>query len=354
MTKRLERLNPSFYDISVYKNEIYGISILWIMLFHGIVILGLDYSKSFELLRPVQMLMKYGNMGVEIFLLCSGICLYFSFIKNNDIFLFLKKRLSRLFFPVLIIESGYWIYVCFIKTGGGVGQFLERITLMRFWLTKDSQIWFVSLILFCYFIYPYIHSMFFGEHKTNVVGWTRCILLITIVIFFTVLLMVNHKDIYDRIEIGLTRIPVFIIGCYWGKFVYEKKPIYNWAIVLIIALDLLTFFVLEQDVLHGIYRRYFYMIGGIGLIFTIPIVLKILNCKVINKFFSFLGKISLNLYLAHIIVIRLYQDTSLYDEKRVIHYLAILVISVVVAWVAEKIIACVKNINSMSREVSRV
>lgn len=62
MTKRLERLNPSFYDISVYKNEIYGISILWIMLFHGIVILGLDYSKSFELLRPVQMLMKYGNM----------------------------------------------------------------------------------------------------------------------------------------------------------------------------------------------------------------------------------------------------------------------------------------------------
>lgn len=46
MGKRLDRLQLSYYDISVYKNEIYGVSILWIMIFHGIDIVGLDYSKA--------------------------------------------------------------------------------------------------------------------------------------------------------------------------------------------------------------------------------------------------------------------------------------------------------------------
>lgn len=346
MNKRAEKPQISFYDISVYKNEIYGVSILWIMLFHGIDIVGLNYSKSFEFLSPVQSLLSYGNMGVEIFLLCSGICLYFSFLKNNDTFSFLKKRLIRLLLPVFVIESGYWIYLCFIEEdGGGLARFLEKITLMDFWLTGDQQIWFVPLILLCYFIYPYIYSAFFSESRKNAGGGARCLLLIGMVVSLTVILMLTHRDVYDRIEIAITRIPIFIIGCYLGKTVYEKKNISKQTAILIFVVDLLTFVILEQGVLHGIFKRYFYLVGGVSLTFTIAIVLKFLNLEFINKFLAFFGKISLNLYLSHIMVIRLYKLTPLYDHKRILHYIAILIISVAVAYIAEKIIVLIRNVN---------
>ena len=72
-----ERLSFNLNDISVYKNEIYGVAIIWIMLFHAMDILELSYSKSFPVLAIVDNIIGYGNMGVEVFLLCSGICLYF-------------------------------------------------------------------------------------------------------------------------------------------------------------------------------------------------------------------------------------------------------------------------------------
>lgn len=288
--------------------------------------------------------MKYGNMGVEIFLLCSGICLYFSFVKNSDIIAFLQKRLSRLFWPVVIIDGAYWVYLCIISAdGNGWPDFFERITLLKFWLSGDQQIWFVSLILVCYLLYPYIYSAFFSEAREKKAGWARCLLLILIAVSFTVLLMMSHPDVYDRVEIALTRLPVFILGCYLGRYVYEKRQLPRWSVAVIIAIDILSLAVLEQGVLHGIWKRYFYLFGGVALTFTIPAVLKFLNCKTINRICAFFGKISLNLYLSHIMVIRLYKMTEFYDGKRVIHYLVVLALSILVAWAAEQIIVGIKK-----------
>lgn len=150
------------YNISKYKNEIYGISILWIMLFHGIAIAGISYSNAFPILSPINNIIQYGNMGVEIFLVCSGICLYFSFVKNNNLLDFLKKRFARRALPVVLIETLYWAWLCFIDSGKlDVAAFLMRITMIRFWITGDAQIWFVSAIMLFYFLYPYIFAALF-------------------------------------------------------------------------------------------------------------------------------------------------------------------------------------------------
>ena len=60
--------NESFQDVDA---ELYGFSILWIMLFHGIILKNTALPSKFRFLTRF---LENGNCGVEIFLFLSGIC----------------------------------------------------------------------------------------------------------------------------------------------------------------------------------------------------------------------------------------------------------------------------------------
>lgn len=61
---------------------------------------------------------------------------------------------------------------------GDVAGFVSRITLLRFWLTGDQGVYFVSLIMVLYFIYPYIYSYLFGRERGN--PFVRLLILLAI------------------------------------------------------------------------------------------------------------------------------------------------------------------------------
>ena len=323
-------------NISRYKNEIYGISILWIMLFHAIAMVGLDYTfGGIVLLKPLDAIIGYGNLGVEIFLLCSGICLYFSYHSKPEMISFLKKRFIRLFLPVVIISGPYWIWSLLIKEQA-YATFISKLTMLDFWISGDQQIWFVSLILVCYILYPYIYTFLFKCGYKNI--WIRLFILLAVVMLPTLSMAGAYPEIYEKIEIALSRIPIFIIGCFVGKFVYEKKTMSRWTYAAAFVVDCFVFIVLYLDIFQSLFNRWFYMIGGISMTITIVGILNILKCDILQKFFAFFGKISLNLYVAHIIIIRLYKETMFFEEPRLIHYAVILIISILIAWLAEKVI----------------
>ncbi len=332
---KLTKIKPlQFADLSKYKGEIYGISILWIMLFHSVT-LKLDYTMGFSFLKPLDSLIGYGNMGVEIFLFCSGIFLYFSYYRNPNPLTFIKKRLSRLFWPVVIITGLFWVYkYLFVKHD--LSLFLGKFTMVDFWFSGDQQIWFVAFILVCYLIYPYIYSYLFESKFLN--SFLRLLILLAMTALLTLILKANYPDIYSNIEIGLTRFPVFFIGCYVGKLVYDKKTLPGYFYAICFALVVFALVVLKMNVLHGVWRRWFYMVGGIPITFVVVWVLNFLKCKPLNKFFAFFGTISLNLYVSHIMLIHAYRMTPLIDHKRLLHYIIILILSVAVAYVAELLI----------------
>ncbi|MBE6824034.1 MAG: acyltransferase [Ruminococcaceae bacterium] len=329
-TKRLE-----LSDISKYKGEIYGISILWIMLFHATAMLKLHYDFGLPILKPLDALIGYGNMGVETFLFCSGIFLYFSFYRNPDILSFIKKRLSRLFWPVVIITGLFWVYK-YLVIKHDTSLFLSKLTMMDFWVSGDQQIWFVACILVCYLIYPYIYSYLFNSKFLN--SFLRLVILLAMTALLTLVLRSTYPETYKNIEIALTRFPVFFIGCYFGKFVYEKKSLPKYFYAICFALVIFAFVILELKVFSGVWRRWFYMVGGIPLTFVIIWVLNFLKCKPLNKFFAFFGTISLNLYVSHIMVIKVYQMSPFVEHKRLLHYLVLMVIFVVIAYLAELLI----------------
>ena len=78
--------------ISYNRNTIYGLSILWIMFFHS----SLTFQREW-----INNIKKLGECGVDVFLFVSGISLYFSYTKNQNIKDFYRKRIQRIFLPTL-------------------------------------------------------------------------------------------------------------------------------------------------------------------------------------------------------------------------------------------------------------
>lgn len=71
--------------ISKFRNEIYGFSIIWIVLFHGAAINKVDYSFGCSVLYPLQAFLSIGNVGVDIFLFLSGVSLLFICEKQRHL-----------------------------------------------------------------------------------------------------------------------------------------------------------------------------------------------------------------------------------------------------------------------------
>lgn len=322
-------------DLSKYKAEIYGISILWIMLFHAHPMFGVHYDFGKAFLKPLDTLIGFGNMGVEIFLFCSGVFLYFSYYRNSDAYKFMCKRIARLFWPVAIISAPYWIYTCIVKNGS-ILQFVSKCTMLDFWISGDQQIWFVSAIFLFYLIYPYIYGFLFKAKLFN--EFTRLLVLLAVVAVVTLSVCYIYPEYFAKIEIALTRLPVFIIGCYFGKLVYEKKTVSKYFYLLCLVLAVTALGLLNLGVFTGVWKRWFYLVGGIPMTFLIIWVLNLLNLKWINKFFAFFGGISLNLYVSHVVVIRVYKLLPFGDTRSVPVYLILIAVSVLVGCLAELLI----------------
>lgn len=67
--------------ISRYRQEIFGITILWIMLLHGTIMDKVVFPEACE---PLYIILKHGNVGVDVFLFLSGLGLYYSCRRSDD------------------------------------------------------------------------------------------------------------------------------------------------------------------------------------------------------------------------------------------------------------------------------
>ena len=319
--------------LSLCRNELYGISILWIMLFHG-NLCEVSYFQNLPIIKYIGRFIQYGNMGCEVFIILSGICLYFSFHNKPDILSFFKKRILRVFPPILLICGPYWGWML-IHQEISLSNFVTRLFTIRFWAVGDQQIWFISFILLCYFLYPYIYyCIFSGSEKEK--SSTICLIIFAIILTFTI--RQEYPVIYENVEIAITRFLAFILGCFLGKYVYEKKDFSTLCWFAWIVCFIFCFSILELDILHNIYRRYFYLVGGISIIFLFAGLLNWLP-EFLKACFRFLGNHSLELYLIHIILIRLYKKNFPlhYAPGSASEYLLLLCIAICIAWGIQKL-----------------
>lgn len=328
-------MNLTWGLLSKYRNELYGFSIIWIVLFHGIILKKCALPKSFQI---IENFLQRGNLGVEIFLFLSGVCLYFSMKNDDNILNFYKKRLIRIFSSLLMICGTYWFYTCIIQQPDYI-KFLENITLLGFWKRYDQQIWFVALIIPLYFIYPYLYRYWLIFPKNKFL-----ILLVMVIGIYSLCFMYSQLDWknYKGIEIALTRIPVFLVGCYCGEYVYEDKKLDKTFLMSLFFSMLLGVVLLKNySLVKGL--RFAYFLIGLGLPLLVSIVLELLNSRTINKQLSMWGGLSLELYLVHIILRGIYAKSSFYGAGKVQNYGEYVLFCMVGAFVVSMLVHNIKR-----------
>lgn len=343
-TKTIENRKFRLEALSEYRSEIYGISIFWIILFH---LNESHYYTPWEdhrIFRYVLSVIKLGNMGVDIFLFLSGICLYFSFKKNPDVLSFIKKRLSRIMYPLFLTSGILWIWYL-ISGKITIWGFTNRIFLVRYWISDDSQVWFASLILIFYLLYPYIYYFLFEKESDKSVLY-RTVLLIACSVILTVGIYLEAPEYFENVSKALPRLAVFLTGCCAGKYVYEKKHISLVVpVISLVAFAASLLFAIKHGWQDTLVFRYVYWIGGVAVAFLLAMILCWMP-EWFNKVWRCLGAVSLELYFTHIVLRRVLRETILsayVQEHYVFKILFVLIGSFIWAEIASKLVSYIKG-----------
>lgn len=323
----------SFYSLSEYRSELYGFSILWIMIFHA-YLTEVSYFRGRKYLEDLNDYIHLGACGVEIFLILSAMGLYFSFQKNKDLYQYLKRRVVRIFLPVFFMILPFQIYWCAIGKANAETVLPAALGLL-FWFTGNQQIWFISLMVVLYLLYPYIYAFVFSKPEKKLSAPFRTLILIALTVGLLYTFDKTAHDTFMTYEIALTRIPSFLIGVIVGKYVYEKKkfPVWCWLIVV----PLLVFgnyMALNHKYSARLYSRLARLEISVPLMFIMAAVF-MFTPKFIRAFLSFFGNISLELYISHLIVYRLYKFTDFfikYEPGSTKKWLLVLLVSIVPAY----------------------
>lgn len=262
-----------------------ALAMLWIAVFH---------ATMWFPLKAINFIVKTaGYGGLDIFLFLSGFGLYYSYKKNSDYISFITKRVIRIlpsFIPAIVIACVYYGY--------SIADTILEIFMLRFWIFGDLLLWFVPAIMVLYLLFPGYLKLF--AKKPAAV--TMIFVILSVLFSF---LFWEHSLI-----IFFTRIPIFLIGIYFGYLGFSDEEINIWGISIMIGLCLLGFCMLffffhtyGSDMWsHGLYWYPFILIVP-GIIVLSCLILK--HIPVLNKPLYYLGTVSFEFYLFHELFIKL-------------------------------------------------
>ena len=330
--------------LSKYRTELFGVAAIMIMIFHC--------QQLMVLPGWFATINAHLNSGVEIFLLLSGMGLYYSFSKNNNYKLFIRNRAERTLLPYMLLGFFFWIWKNlivevnipdFLYNISGLSLIFRKVDDLL--VVKKAVFWYVAFVLGLYVIYPVIHNAFnnVSRKKRN----TNFALFVILSFVLTIFIRIYAPATYTGAETWLTRIPIFLTGCYLGEAIKEKRKFrfYDY-ILMFVCLPLRVGIALIRPVFDDlILNRYLGIFIAFFVCFAVAFVLELLRCNLINKILSFFGKISLELYLTHcmlyLVVLQYFPDIRTTDaipfRTKALIYALILVVSVIISFLFSKV-----------------
>lgn len=192
---------------SLSRTRIMGYAMILVVIFHS----ASDITW-FTALKSIC------DIGVDMFLLVSGIGIWFSLHKHSGIKEYLKGRITRIVPAFLIINTIWFIGFDLVLYYNGVITFLKDVTTLSFWLNGNLTTWYLSTLLVMQFLAPLI-----VKRENNRIP-------ILTIVFSVMLLMIIRfsplNEIFGHLLIWIGRIPVFVIGLIFGKAVHDNKIVH--------------------------------------------------------------------------------------------------------------------------------
>lgn len=311
--------------LSKYRNSIYGVSIILVILFHFFDRVRHLNGAFSEIARLYWILI--GSVGVDIFLIMSGMSLFYSMKKHSNVLEFYKKRCKRIIIPYLIIGFIYWYIKDIAVRQLGIKALLKDLFFVTFFTDGDRSLWFIIAIIIIYLIYPLLFKIYDKIDKGNDI---LTMLLIGSIVGLNYLAYLNNKELYDNIEIMLTRFPAIVLGTYCGKKAYNKASIRKLDIGVIgasISIDLAISFyrILKVGYIGEKVLRYIQIARGIVVIFLIVLLFSIIKNKRVEELTSIVGNYSLELYLIHVSIFELFDEFGVQTTKCICFLIIIII-----------------------------
>lgn len=289
--------------LSKYRNELFGLAAISIIIYH----FTSDYVESdlFSAGGSVASILTNGycefisSIGVEIFLLLSGMGLFFAFSKEEKLGPFYKRRLLRIIPTYCLVCIPYYIVRDLIITNQGILAALKHFSFYSFIKNGDVSMWFIFAILVFYLVYPILYYLFKGKRHNLVCLFA---LLLIVVVFF--LKMQDFAPaITDNISLMLSRIPIFIIGCYMAPFIKKQKQIPLWMVCIWIIFAFVGRIALIKMGVGVLATRGFNVILCAALVLLCCMILNTINItgrmEIVRKVLNRCGIHSLELYMTH-------------------------------------------------------
>lgn len=271
-------------EISKSRTYIMGIAILLVLIYHAMCV-------TYNPLRTLNI----GYVGVDIFLFLSGFGLTYSYKKNN-LLNFYKHRFIRLY-PL------YLICICiiyFINDKWNLLDLFYNSLTIGFYIDNGINRfdWYVESLFTLYIIFPF----FFIYSKLKLFGVLLLLSVISIILY-----IIEMPWWYDCF---ISRIPIFLFGIVCARFKLTLNKIITLTIIGIILF--LPCFNFISKFLAASFL-------------VLPIFLIISSIQGINKkyfdFICYLGKHSLEIYLANVLILYIYQIWDLSRINRTIVYI---------------------------------
>ena len=330
----------SYEDLSKYRNVLMGLQIILIIIFHFTA--DAYYERDSRL---VYLFWKYiRSSGVDMFLLLSGIGLYFSWKRRPETKVFYTKRFSRILIPYFIVAVPAWLWLDIFYEYKGWAAFVQDLFFITFFTEGTRWFWYILMALFCYWIFPYVFTII-ETAADRISAQMRVLLLCASSTVIVMLLQLYNNDLYKYLSIALTRIPAFLVGVLVGKAVYEKRkiPMSHVWIMAVLAVIIAWPFQMVTSKIIGVYSLAF-LNYALSIIFVV--VLSFLSerkAMITNKFhsvivstFAWFGKYTLELYLIHVMVRKVMKRIGM-PTYRLSNEALLIIISIILSVIVNKI-----------------
>jgi len=292
-----------FKQLSRYRSVLMGLAAIWIFVFHAWIPVFSENSGTVSSVfhNIEEFVRRTGFYGVDIFLLLSGMGLTFA-IKKETLLKFYYRRIRRVYLPFLLAALIRWPI-----THWSIWEFFKIITGISFYTEHIHVLcWFVPAIITLYLVFP-LYYKFFAKAKKKFI-FTGIAIAVWLILSF-LLDGIMRYDLY-----GFTnRIPIFLIGIYFGDIVQRRNEIefkvkhYIFMLLTLCAGLFLAYMYVFKD--FGIFLSEELLILP-GILISISssfLIAKLMNLleishskvfKFISSVLGFWGAISLELYCA--------------------------------------------------------
>ncbi len=319
----------------------------------GIAIILIIIGHTFQYYNFESFQMRFGAWGVSLFLILSGYGLIQSY-KSKGLHHFLSKRLKRVWLPYIIVIAVSLMYgLLFLSESIGGGTYIKILLGMDLTRSFLPNYWFIAFILIWYVVF-YIVFKFFKKDGTKA----------GILLFFAFILYIGltpiifggniNRGVSYQFALHALSFPIgVLLGIYGNNFfqkLHEKIILYYTKIFTVTALIIfISSYVYLQinKISNPEIFLFVHRIEGISFSFMAIGLFMLIYYKGFQfKVLAFIGLISYELYLIHIVFLRKIKILDLFDN-RLVAVLFFIITIILLSFLLNKISAKItlRNVN---------